>query len=127
MSMDVLQRISEEGIVISIDDFGTGHSSLSLLKKLPVKELKIDKSFVLNMQDDPEDRKIAKAVIDLAHNFGMRVVAEGIETKQALNLLTEMGCDQGQGYYMAKPMPEKDIKKWLIESSWVNDTEKELG
>lgn len=127
MSLDVIQKISEEGIAISIDDFGVGHSSLSLLNKLPVKELKIDKSFVINMQDDPEDRKIAKAVIDLAHNFDMRVIAEGIETKQALNLLIEMGCDQGQGNYIAKPMPEKDIKKWLIESSWVSDTKKELG
>jgi len=126
MSLEALKKISDEGIGISIDDFGTGHSSLSLLTKLPVKELKIDKSFVINMQNDADDRKITKAVIDLAHNFGMKVVAEGIETGEALELLIEMGCDQGQGYYVAKPMPRKDIKKWLVESDWVNKTQSKL-
>lgn len=124
-SLDVLQRINEQGINISIDDFGTGHFSLSVLKNLPVRELKIDTSFVIDMQGD-KNKEAVKAVIDLAHNFGMCAVAEGVETKETLEQLVTLGCDHGQGFYMAKPMPEEDIKKWLIESPWANDIKNQL-
>lgn len=123
---DILSRLSSQGIGISIDDFGTGYSSLSVLKKLPVKELKIDKSFVINMQNDSGDRKIVKSVIDLAHNFGLSVIAEGVETREALKSLLEMGCDRSQGFYIARPMPDKEMREWLIKSAWANDTPGQL-
>jgi len=119
LSMDILHKLDAIGVGISIDDFGTGYSSLSYLKNLPTRELKIDRSFVMNMLDDPKDKSIVKAVIDLAHNLGLDVVAEGIEAQAMQDLLTEMGCDYGQGYHIARPMPEDALKKWLSESHWV--------
>ena len=119
LSMDILQKLDALGVGISIDDFGTGYSSLSYLKNLPARELKIDRSFVLNMLDDPKDRSIVKAAIDLAHNLGLNVVAEGIEQQGMQDILTEMGCDYGQGYHIARPMPADAMAKWLSESHWV--------
>ena len=119
LSMDILQRLSTMGVGISIDDFGTGYSSLSYLKNLPAKEIKIDRSFVMNMLEDPRDTKIVRAAIDLAHNLELNVVAEGIEQQGMQDKLTEMGCDYGQGYHIAKPMPEDALKQWLSESHWV--------
>lgn len=111
-----LNNLADMGIKIAIDDFGTGYSSLAYLKHLPVHKLKIDKSFVLNMESDENDRKIVKSTIDLGHNLNLEVVAEGIETKVAWQLLEDMGCDYGQGYFMGKPMPVKDYLAWL--KSW---------
>ena len=119
LSMDILQKLDAIGVGISIDDFGTGYSSLSYLKNLPAKEIKIDRSFVMNMLDDPKDKSIVKAAIDLAHNLDLNVVAEGIEQQGMQDILTEMGCDYGQGYHIARPMPEDALKKWLSESHWV--------
>jgi diguanylate cyclase (GGDEF)-like protein len=119
LSMDILQKLSAMGVGISIDDFGTGYSSLSYLKNLPAKEIKIDRSFVMNMLEDPRDTKIVRAAIDLAHNLELNVVAEGIEQQGMQDKLTEMGCDYGQGYHIAKPMPEDALKQWLSESHWV--------
>lgn len=119
LSMDILQKLSAMGVGISIDDFGTGYSSLSYLKNLPAKEIKIDRSFVMNMLEDPRDTKIVRAAIDLAHNLELHVVAEGIEQQGMQDKLTEMGCDYGQGYHIAKPMPEDALKQWLLESHWV--------
>jgi len=119
LSMDILQKLSAMGVGISIDDFGTGYSSLSYLKNLPAKEIKIDRSFVMNMLEDPRDTKIVRAAIDLAHNLELHVVAEGIEQQGMQDKLTEMGCDYGQGYHIAKPMPEDALKQWLSESHWV--------
>ena len=107
------------GIKFSVDDFGTGYSSLSYLKNLPAREIKIDKSFVMNMLDDPRDKSIVKAAIDLAHNLGLNVVAEGIEAQGMQDLLTEMGCDYGQGYHIARPMPDDALMQWLSESCWI--------
>jgi diguanylate cyclase (GGDEF)-like protein len=119
LSMDILQKLDALGVGLSIDDFGTGYSSLSYLKNLPAKEIKIDRSFVMNMLDDPRDKSIVKAAIDLAHNLDLHVVAEGIEQQGMQDSLTDMGCDFGQGYHIARPMPEDALMKWLSESHWV--------
>ncbi|HEX7649144.1 MAG TPA: EAL domain-containing protein, partial [Noviherbaspirillum sp.] len=97
----------------SIDDFGTGYSSLAYLKRLPVQELKIDKSFVLKMERDADDAKIVRSTIDLGHNMGLKVVAEGLENPAVWELLARMGCDQGQGYFISRPMPAEQLAAWL--------------
>jgi diguanylate cyclase (GGDEF)-like protein len=115
VALDVLKALHEMGVTLSIDDFGAGYSSLDYLKRLPVSELKIDKSFVLNMADDLQDRKIVRSIIDLAHNFDMHVVAEGIENQRVFDMLAEMGCEFGQGFHMARPMPASALPLWLEE------------
>ena len=115
---NTLGRIHDSGVRISIDDFGTGYSSLSYLKKLPVNELKIDKSFVLNMANDEDDVSLVQTVIDLAHNFELDVVAEGIENQETLDRLITMGCDYAQGFYLARPMSADDLEQWFSESRW---------
>jgi len=112
-SLQTLTKLHQAGINISIDDFGTGHSSLAYLKQLPVNELKIDKSFVMNMTDNPDDRKIVHSIIDLGHNFDLKVVAEGIESEQVLSELAALGCDIGQGYFIGKPMPLIQLQHWM--------------
>jgi diguanylate cyclase (GGDEF)-like protein len=114
-ALQTLERLHSMGFRLSIDDFGTGFSSLAYLKNLPVNELKIDKSFVLNMERDGRDAKIVRSTIDLAHNLGLTVVAEGLETAKAWKLLQALGCDEGQGYFIAKPMPEALFANWLVE------------
>ena len=99
-----LEQLSKSGFKLSIDDFGTGYSSLAYLKSLPVNELKIDKSFVMGMEKDESDAKIVKSTIDLAHNLGLSVVAEGVENAHIYQLLAELHCDEAQGYYMSKPV-----------------------
>ena len=107
-----LNLLAEQGFKLSIDDFGTGYSSLAYLKRLPVNELKIDKSFVMGMEQDDNDAKIVRSTVDLAHNLGLRVVAEGVENEAILNLLNALGCDEAQGYFVSKPMPAHDFKGW---------------
>lgn len=104
-----LDSLASIDLKLSVDDFGTGYSSLSYLKELPVSELKIDKSFVMHMRENNSDRIIVNSTIELAHNMGLKVVAEGIEDADTLNLLKAMGCDYGQGYFLAKPMPVSDF------------------
>ncbi|MDE2370150.1 MAG: EAL domain-containing protein [Burkholderiales bacterium] len=111
-----LQQLSAMGFRLSIDDFGTGYSSLAYLKRLPVDELKIDKSFVLAMERDLGDAKIVRSTIELAHNLGLSVVAEGLETATSWRLLEALGCDEGQGYFIARPMPAEDFADWV--RSW---------
>lgn len=101
------------GINLSIDDFGTGYSSLEYLKRLPANELKIDKSFILGIEHNHEDQLIVKTAINLAHDFGMSVVAEGVETLTAYELLKDLGCDIAQGFLFTKPIPAADLEKWL--------------
>ncbi|MFZ6847924.1 EAL domain-containing protein [Undibacterium sp. RuRC25W] len=108
-----LDKLHAMGMELSIDDFGTGYSSLAYLKRLPVDELKIDKSFVLKMEQDIDDTKIVKSTIDLGHNMGLRVVAEGIENAEVMALLKELGCDQAQGYFISRPMPVTNMPAWL--------------
>ncbi len=110
-----LERLHAMGVELSIDDFGTGYSSLAYLKRLPVDELKIDKSFVLNMENDIGDTKIVRSTIDLGHNMGLRVVAEGIESEAVWRLLAALGCDQGQGYFMSRPMPGDQLLAWIAK------------
>ncbi len=107
-----LDRLSAIGFKLSIDDFGTGYSSLAYLKRLPVDELKIDQSFVRDMQTDADDAVIVRSTIDLAHNLGIAVVAEGVENVQVWNMLRELHCDLAQGYYMGRPMPVDEFLQW---------------
>lgn len=114
-ALQTLGQLHEAGFHLSIDDFGTGFSSLAYLKTMPVDELKIDKSFVLNMERDARDAKIVRSTIDLAHNLGVSVVAEGVESAKAWKLLQALGCDEGQGYFIARPMPEAVFANWVAE------------
>jgi diguanylate cyclase (GGDEF)-like protein/PAS domain S-box-containing protein len=116
---EVLASLAGRGVAVSIDDFGTGYTRLGLLQKLPVHELKIDKSFVLGMTGERgEDTAIVRSTADLAHNLGLTAVAEGVENQWTLDLLSSFGCDQAQGYHIAKPMPSADFVGWLGASSW---------
>jgi EAL domain-containing protein (putative c-di-GMP-specific phosphodiesterase class I) len=108
-----LNQIRELGVRFAIDDFGTGYSSFAYLTKLPVSCIKIDKSFVQNIETDRDSSMIVKSIIDLSHNLGMKVVAEGVETAAARNLLTEFRCDDGQGYYFCRPIPADAATKFL--------------
>src|SRR5581483_6296370 len=98
---------------ISIDDFGTGYSSLAYLKRLPVSEIKIDRSFVMNMDNDEDDAIIVRSTIDLGRNLGLDVVAEGVETLDSWRLLTSLGCTAAQGYYLSRPVAGDDLVAWL--------------
>ncbi len=108
----MLNRLSEQGFKLSIDDFGTGYSSLAYLKRLPVHELKIDKSFVMGMETGEDDAMIVRSTIDLAHNLGLTVVAEGVETAAILERLRTLACDEAQGYHIARPLPVDDFLAW---------------
>lgn len=112
-SDEIINELHASGITFSIDDFGTGHSSLVKLKQLPLSELKIDKSFVLEITGNENDAAIAMASIQMAHALGLEVVAEGIENQESWEMLHIMGCDYGQGFWMAKPMPIKELLDWL--------------
>ncbi len=111
-ALSTLEHLHAMGFKLSIDDFGTGYSSLAYLKRLPVDELKIDKSFVMAMERDLDDARIVRSTIELAHNLGLTVVAEGLETIKAWAMLARLGCDEGQGYYICKPMPQEQFIAW---------------
>ncbi len=115
VTMRVLGQLAVVGVHISIDDFGTGHSSLSYLRKLPAKELKIDRSFVMDLETSEDARKIASAVINLAKALDLQVVAEGVETEAQNRILREFGCDQLQGYLFARPMSAKALALWAMD------------
>ncbi|MCA1768214.1 MAG: EAL domain-containing protein, partial [Idiomarina sp.] len=102
--MSVIQRLREMGFGISIDDFGTGHSSLAYLRSLPINKIKIDRSFVSELQQNNNDVTILKAMIRLSHGLGKRVIAEGIETEEQQDMLQKLGCDMMQGYFYSPPM-----------------------
>jgi diguanylate cyclase (GGDEF)-like protein len=114
--IEILNQLSAMGLTLSIDDFGTGHSSLAYLKRLPVHTLKVDKSFVTDMDTDDDNASIVHATIDLAHNMGLTVTAEGVETRPVYELLKAMGCDYYQGYYVGEPMESAVIIDWLHTS-----------
>ncbi|MCQ8181722.1 EAL domain-containing protein [Methylomonas sp. SURF-1] len=115
-AMETIQRLHEMGYKLSIDDFGTGYSSLAYLKKMPLSELKIDKSFVYDLLQSDNDAVIVKATINLAHNLGLQVVAEGVEAGEVLDRLSSYSCDIAQGYWFSKPKPFNDFNLWLQQS-----------
>jgi diguanylate cyclase (GGDEF)-like protein len=110
---ELLRRLHTLGVGCAIDDFGTGYSSLAYIKQLKVDELKIDRSFIRNLVTDPKDRAIVLSTIDLAHNLGLGVVAEGVEDQASADLLRELGCDEMQGYLIAKPLEPAALETWL--------------
>jgi len=118
----VLDRLSELGVKLSIDDYGTGYSSLSYIMKLPVQELKIDQSFISRMASDPEISTIVRSTIDLGHNLGLQVVAEGVEDVAAWNLLRSLGCDDAQGYFMSKPLEPRALASWIRANAGTFDS-----
>lgn len=118
LAMDILIRLSAMGIKHAIDDFGTGHSSLAYIKNLPVSEIKIDKSFIKSMEISNSDIMIVQAAIELGHNLGLKVVAEGVENEEIYDLLSMLGCDNAQGFYMGRPMPPTEFIDWLGKSLW---------
>jgi diguanylate cyclase (GGDEF)-like protein len=113
----VLKEISESGITIAIDDFGTGYSSLSVLKALPIDILKIDQSFVRDLGKDLGDNAIVAAIVNMARALALRVVAEGVETREQLTILRELGCDEHQGYFYSKPLPADELLNQLLHAS----------
>ncbi|MEW5756351.1 MAG: bifunctional diguanylate cyclase/phosphodiesterase [Pseudomonadota bacterium] len=117
-ALATLNRLHAMGIKLSVDDFGTGYSSLSYLKRLPVSEIKIDRSFIMDMLKNESDSVIVKSTIDLAHNMGCIVVAEGIEDEPTLHHLIKLGCDMAQGYFISRPVAGADLTPWLSDSRW---------
>ncbi|SJM95922.1 Diguanylate cyclase/phosphodiesterase [Crenothrix polyspora] len=115
-ALAIINRLHDMGYQFSIDDFGTGYSSLAYLKRLPLAELKIDKSFVMDLMNSENDVAIVKAIINLAHNLGLYVTAEGVETNAILEKLKEYNCDIAQGYYLSKPLPVTEFNNWVKKS-----------
>ena len=112
-----LDQLSAIGVGIAIDDFGTGYSGLSYLKRFPIDTVKIDQSFVRDLTVDPDDAAIVTAIVAMAKSLGIGVVAEGIETSEQLESLLRLGCQRGQGYFLARPMPGRDFEKLLAKSA----------
>jgi diguanylate cyclase (GGDEF)-like protein len=121
----VLARLHAMGLPLSIDDFGTGYSSLAYLKRLPVKELKIDRSFVMHLDREDGDHKIVRSTIDLAHTLGLEVVAEGVENLAIWQVLRGLGCDLAQGYFVSRPLPADQFEAWA--TAWPQQRERLLG
>jgi EAL domain-containing protein (putative c-di-GMP-specific phosphodiesterase class I) len=113
----VLSGLRQRGIAISIDDFGTGYSSLSYLYRFPISHLKIDRSFVSQMEGSPSHEKIVHTIINLGHQLGFKAIAEGIETPQQVSTLKSLGCEYGQGYWFGKPQTVVEIEAWLAQMS----------
>jgi EAL domain-containing protein (putative c-di-GMP-specific phosphodiesterase class I) len=112
-AMSILTRLNKMGVTLSIDDFGTGYSSLAYLQELPVSAVKIDKSFVMTMDQDPGNATIVQSTIDLGHNLGLKVIAEGVETERIYGDLAKMGCDYAQGFFLSKPLSPQKMGVWL--------------
>lgn len=119
-SIDLCAQLSEFGVSLSIDDFGTGYSSLSYLKKFPVQRIKIDKAFIDDINGNENSGVIARAVTTLGHSFGMEITAEGVETEEQLGFLRSLGCDEIQGYYFSRPLPDVEFEEFLknFEKTW---------
>jgi EAL domain-containing protein (putative c-di-GMP-specific phosphodiesterase class I) len=118
VSLETLTRLSGMGFRLFIDDFGTGYSSLAYLQKLPVDAIKIDKSFVLPMLDDEDAATIVRSTLELGHNLGLEVIAEGVENEAICERLAALGCDEAQGYYLSPPMPVSAFIPWAEAAPW---------
>jgi EAL domain-containing protein (putative c-di-GMP-specific phosphodiesterase class I) len=112
-TMTVLGLLRDLGVSLSIDDFGTGYSSLAYLKRLEANELKIDKSFVFAMTSNSNDAVIVRSTIELGHNLGLRLVAEGVEDEETWTMLRALGCDVIQGYHLSEPLPAEQVETWI--------------
>ncbi len=110
----VLEALAKLGVYFSIDDFGTGYSSLVYLKSLPIDTLKIDRTFISQMLENTQDSIIVSSTIQLAHNLGLKVTAEGIEDAPLVDVLHSLGCDKGQGFYLCRPVPIDELDSWLV-------------
>jgi EAL domain-containing protein (putative c-di-GMP-specific phosphodiesterase class I) len=110
---DVIRRLRDLGVGVAIDDFGTGYTSLAYLARLDVSQLKIDRSFVQQMDANDDDAAIVRAIITLGHDLGLEVVAEGVETEQACHRLAALGCDTVQGFWLSRPLPPAALQEWL--------------
>jgi diguanylate cyclase (GGDEF)-like protein len=122
VAIENIKKLSNMGIQVSIDDFGTGYSSMAYIQKLLVAKIKIDKSFVMEMGGSTQDEVIVRSTIDLAHNLGLKAVAEGVENQEAWDKLREMGCDSAQGYFMSKPLSAENFIDWMLSSPWSGTT-----
>lgn len=114
-TLAVLQQLAAVGIRSSIDDFGTGYSSLAYLKRLLVNELKIDRTFVRHITEEGADQTIVRSTVEMAHSLGLKVVVEGVEDAASFQLLSELGCDTAQGYYLSRPLPPQELERWLAQ------------
>ena len=123
-AVECIRRLSALGFQVAIDDFGTGYSSMAYLKELLVAKIKIDKSFVKDMAVNHNDAVIVRSTVELGHNLGLKVVAEGVEDQMSWDKLKGLGCDSAQGYYMSRPLPTKDFMDWLQKSKWGMPTKK---
>jgi EAL domain-containing protein (putative c-di-GMP-specific phosphodiesterase class I) len=110
---EILASMKQMGLLITVDDFGTGYSSLAHLHKLPIDAIKIDKSFVMKMATETQDAVIVRSMIHLAHNLNLKVVAEGVENRQTMDMLRTMGCDMAQGYHISHPRPAEELPRRL--------------
>jgi diguanylate cyclase (GGDEF)-like protein len=117
-ALATLQELARVGVGLSVDDFGTGYSSLAYLQRLPVNELKIDRSFVIGLMGSASDGEIVRSTVGLGHNLGLSIVAEGVEDHGSLAFLREIGCDVAQGFFIARPMPAADVLEWARSSDW---------
>jgi EAL domain-containing protein (putative c-di-GMP-specific phosphodiesterase class I) len=122
-----LFALRDQGAKIYIDDFGTGYSSLNYLVKLPVHALKVDRSFIQQMAKSAEARSVVASIISMAHNLNMKVVAEGVETSEDFGMLRDMGCDEVQGYFIARPLDAVGYEAWRLNSSIVRSSESAMG
>jgi EAL domain-containing protein (putative c-di-GMP-specific phosphodiesterase class I) len=115
---ELLDRLHDMGVKVSIDDYGTGYSSLAYLQRLPIDEIKVDRSFITKLIAGGDDEVIVRSTIDLAHNLGLAVVAEGVENEAVLEMLVGYECDCAQGYLFARPLPAQDLVAWLAHSPY---------
>jgi len=111
--LSALNELTGMGVTLSVDDFGTGYSSLSYIQRLPIGEVKIDRAFVMGVEDNPGNRAIVRAAIDVAKVFGLAVVAEGVESESSAQILTDLGCHAAQGFHYAHPMTEDELLRWI--------------